>query len=185
MLTEVEFSLRTLPQFRYYGALKGLIPLFHQGISSADSEPEPSFKPVLCLSTPKASAPNQEKWFVSSTKTLLGQKEEPLASGAGGGVTVTNKTTETLDRHILKQQLNTNTLDSPCLDADVGSQSHEYRQQRKHPPLLIVCLGLFGMDRRCVDRSVCCGCSLCFWIALAVLQCVVCRSICLRGADTP
>ncbi len=48
------------------------IPLFHQGSSSAGSEPEPSFKPVLCLSTPKAPAPNQEKRFVSSTKTLLG-----------------------------------------------------------------------------------------------------------------
>ncbi len=45
---------------------------FHQGSSSAGSEPEPSFKPVLCLSTPKAPAPNQEKRFVSSTKTLLG-----------------------------------------------------------------------------------------------------------------
>ncbi len=49
-----------------------LIPLFHQGSSSAGSEPEPSFKPVLCFSTPKAPAPNQEKRFVSSTKTLLG-----------------------------------------------------------------------------------------------------------------
>ncbi len=49
-----------------------LIPLFHQGSSSAGSEPEPSFKPVLCLSTPKAPAPNQQKRFVSSTKTLLG-----------------------------------------------------------------------------------------------------------------
>ncbi len=49
-----------------------LLPLFHQGSSSAGSEPEPSFKPVLCLSTPKAPAPNQEKRFVSSTKTLLG-----------------------------------------------------------------------------------------------------------------
>ncbi len=46
--------------------------LFHQGSSSAGSEPEPSFKPVLCLSTPKAPAPNQQKRFVSSTKTLLG-----------------------------------------------------------------------------------------------------------------
>ncbi len=51
---------------------RALIPLFHQGSSSAGSEPEPSFKPVLCLSTPKAPAPNQEKRFVSSTKTLLG-----------------------------------------------------------------------------------------------------------------
>ncbi len=49
-----------------------LIPLFHQGSSSVGSEPEPSFKPVLCFSTPKAPALNQEKWFVSSTKTLLG-----------------------------------------------------------------------------------------------------------------
>ncbi len=49
-----------------------LLPLFHQGSSSAGSEPEPSFKPVLCLSTPKAPAPNQQKRFVSSTKTLLG-----------------------------------------------------------------------------------------------------------------
>ncbi len=49
-----------------------LLPLFHQGSSSAGSEPEPSFKPVLCFSTPKAPAPNQEKRFVSSTKTLLG-----------------------------------------------------------------------------------------------------------------
>ncbi len=48
------------------------IPLFHQGSSSAGSEPEPSFKPVLCFSTPKAPAPNQEKRFLSSTKTLLG-----------------------------------------------------------------------------------------------------------------
>ncbi len=48
------------------------IPLFIQGSSSAVSESEPSFKPVLCLLTPKAPAPNQEKWFVSSTKTLLG-----------------------------------------------------------------------------------------------------------------
>ncbi len=48
------------------------VPLSHQGSSSAGSEPEPSFKPVLCFSTPKAPAPNQEKWFVSSTKTLLG-----------------------------------------------------------------------------------------------------------------
>ncbi len=37
-----------------------LIPLFQQGSSSAGSEPEPSFKPVLCLSTPKAQAQNQE-----------------------------------------------------------------------------------------------------------------------------
>ncbi len=49
------------------------------------------------------------------------------------------------------------------------------------PPLLIVCLGLFGMEQRCVDRSVhgmasgCCGSdwkvdgSLCFWITLVVL----------------
>ncbi len=51
---------------------KLLLPLFHQGSSNAGSEPEPSFKPVLCFSTPKAPAPNQEKWFVSSTKTLLG-----------------------------------------------------------------------------------------------------------------
>ncbi len=83
-----------------YESQWSLIPLFHQGSSSAGSEPEPSFKPVLCLSTPKAPAPNQEKWFVSSTKTLLGLKEELIASGAGGGVTVTNTTTETLDRHI-------------------------------------------------------------------------------------
>ncbi len=53
-------------------AQKYCISLFHQGSSSAGSEPEPSFKPVLCFSTPKAPAPNQEKWFVSSTKTLLG-----------------------------------------------------------------------------------------------------------------
>ncbi len=45
----------------------GLLPLFHQSISSAGSEPEPSFKPVLCLSTPKAPAPNQEKRFASSS----------------------------------------------------------------------------------------------------------------------
>lgn len=44
---------------------------FHQGSLSAGLEPEPSFKSVLCLSTPKAPAPNQEKWFVNSTKTLL------------------------------------------------------------------------------------------------------------------
>ncbi len=47
-------------------------PLFHQSSSSAGSEPEPSFKPVLCFLTPKAPAPNQEKRFVRSTKTLLG-----------------------------------------------------------------------------------------------------------------
>ncbi len=52
--------------------MRNFIPLFHQGSSSAGSEPEPSFKPVLCLSTPKAPAPNQEKRFVGSTKTLLG-----------------------------------------------------------------------------------------------------------------
>ncbi len=46
-----------------------LLPLFHQGSNSAGSEPEPSFKPVLCLSTPKAPAPNQQKRF---QKTLLG-----------------------------------------------------------------------------------------------------------------
>ncbi len=37
------------------------LPLFHQGSSSAGSEPEPSFKPVLCLLTPKVPAPKQEK----------------------------------------------------------------------------------------------------------------------------
>ncbi len=49
-----------------------LLPLFHQSSSSAGSEPEPSFKPVLCRLTPKAPALNQEKQFISSTKTLLG-----------------------------------------------------------------------------------------------------------------
>ncbi len=43
-----------------------LIPLFQQGSSSAGSEPEPSFKPVLCLSTPKAQAQNQEKRSVQA-----------------------------------------------------------------------------------------------------------------------
>ncbi len=57
---------------RSVGPLLSLLPLFHQGSSSAGSEPEPNFKPVLCLSTPKAPAPNQQKRFVSSTKTLLG-----------------------------------------------------------------------------------------------------------------
>ncbi len=52
------------------------IPLFHQGSSNAGSEPEPSFKPVLCLSTHKAPAPKQKKLFVSSTKTLLGKKKK-------------------------------------------------------------------------------------------------------------
>jgi len=52
-------------------------------------------------------------------KTLLGYKEELLASGAE--VTVTNNG--------YAQKLWTamfSTLDSPCLDADVGSQSHEH-----------------------------------------------------------
>ncbi len=66
-----------------------ILPLFHQSSSSAGSVP--SFNPILCLLTPKAPAPNQEKQFVSSTKTLLGQKEEQLVSGAGGGATVANK----------------------------------------------------------------------------------------------
>ncbi len=57
---------------RWHDRLEILIPLFHQGSSSAGTEPEPSFKSVLCLSTPKAPAPNQQKRFVSSTKTLLG-----------------------------------------------------------------------------------------------------------------
>ncbi len=48
------------------------LSLFHQSSSIAVSDPKPSFKPVLCLSTPKAPALNQEKWFASSTKTLLG-----------------------------------------------------------------------------------------------------------------
>ncbi len=39
-------------------------PLFHQSCSSDGSELEPSFKPVLCLSTPKAPAPNQQKRYV-------------------------------------------------------------------------------------------------------------------------
>ncbi len=43
------------------GSQKDIIPLFHQGSSSAGSEPEPSFKPVLCLSTPKAPPPGTRK----------------------------------------------------------------------------------------------------------------------------
>ncbi|XP_067309421.1 uncharacterized protein [Pseudorasbora parva] len=39
---------------------------------STGAEPEPSFKSVLCLSTPKAPALSQGKRFLNSTKTLLG-----------------------------------------------------------------------------------------------------------------
>ncbi len=70
----------------------------------------------------QSTAPNQEKRFVSITKTLLGLKEEPLAL-----VTVTNKTNINFEPPYLKYQLNVNTFDSPCLDADVGSQSHEHQ----------------------------------------------------------
>ncbi|XDV17616.1 hypothetical protein PO909_023448 [Leuciscus waleckii] len=40
-------------------ALIPLVPLFHQGRAGGGSEPEPSFKSVLCFSTAKAPAPNQ------------------------------------------------------------------------------------------------------------------------------
>jgi len=41
-------------------------------IGPVSTEPHAHPFPLLCLSTPKAPAPNQEKRFVSSTKTLLG-----------------------------------------------------------------------------------------------------------------
>ncbi|KAK2860285.1 hypothetical protein Q7C36_004451 [Tachysurus vachellii] len=47
------------------------MPLFHRGSLSAGSEPEPNLEPVLSFPTAKAPALNQEKWFLSSTKTLL------------------------------------------------------------------------------------------------------------------
>ncbi len=142
-----------------------LIPLFHQGSSSAGSEPE--LKPVLCFSTPKAPAPNQEKRFVSSTKTLL---------GAG------------LPWPTRRQKLRTAIFEIAAKYEHVGFAVFGCRCRfakpwtsiaTQRPPLLIVCLGLFGMDWCCADRSVHgigvlrsdwkADVSLCFWIALAVL----------------
>ncbi len=93
---------------------------------------------------------------------------------------MTNKTNINFGPPYLKWQLNTNTLDSPCLDADVGSQSHETSIEMQRPPLFD---SLFRLVR---DGSVLRGPfvarhrgvrgsnwkadgSLCFWIALAVL----------------
>ncbi len=56
--------------FVIFFASTSVVPLFHQGSASAGSEPEPNFKPVLCFSTPKAPAPNQEKRFVSRAVTV-------------------------------------------------------------------------------------------------------------------
>ncbi len=64
-LDVLKLSVTTLSENRF----RQPIPLFHQSRSSAGSETEPSFKPVLCLSTP---AQNQEKRFLSRTKQLLG-----------------------------------------------------------------------------------------------------------------
>ncbi len=58
--------------FNLFSLWRTYIPHFHKASSIASLEPEPSFKPVLCLSKPKAPAPNQEKRFLSSNKTLLG-----------------------------------------------------------------------------------------------------------------
>ncbi len=132
-----------------------LIPLFHQGSLSAGSEPEPSFKPVLCLSTPKAPALNQQKRFVSKhcwarRKNRLRHR---LRQGLGAGLPWTTR----------RQKLWTAIFEIAAKHGHVGFAVFGCRCRfakpwtsitTQRPPLLIVCLGLFGMDRRYADRSV-------------------------------
>lgn len=51
-------------------------PFFYRGCSRESSGPVPNLEPVSPVSPDKEQAPGQQKWFHSSTKSLLGQKEQ-------------------------------------------------------------------------------------------------------------
>ncbi len=125
-------------------------PLFHQSCSSAGSELEPRFKPVLCLSTPKAPAPNQEKWFVRKLHQNIAGLEGRTACVRGWGQGYRDQLWTAIFEIAAKREHVWFTMFGCwCRFAKPWTSVATQR-----PPLLIVCLGLFGMDRCCTDRPV-------------------------------
>lgn len=67
--------------------LPSLIPLFHQGSSSASSVPVPAVEPVSPVLIDKEPALSRDKWFQSGTRSSLDWKEQTAyISGRGEGI---------------------------------------------------------------------------------------------------
>ncbi len=102
---------------------------------------------------PKAPAPNQQKRFVVAPKHCWARRKNRLRQGLGAGLPWTTRW----------KKLWTAIFEIAAKHGHVGFAVFGCRCRfakpwtsitPQRPPLLIVCLGLFGMDRRYADRSV-------------------------------